>query len=245
MFVRHAILEVDSTNDWIKKRIESDQLLNNYLIYTLCQTKGRGQFTRVWNMIPGLDLAFSIYRKEDGKVNCYSPVHYVMTVCLVLKDTFGRLGVESKIKWPNDLLVENKKIAGVLIESITQNHITHTITGVGINLNSQRKHLRESYSSISIKDVLEGDVLPEDFLNEFEYQFEKWERRKSSENESYIQETYNKNLYKRGEFINLIETKNQNKIYAKITGVDTWGRLITEQSDGIKLYHHGEVKFCT
>ncbi|MFN3951793.1 MAG: biotin--[acetyl-CoA-carboxylase] ligase [Thermaurantimonas sp.] len=244
MFERHYISEVDSTNDWIKRRIESGGLSTNYLIYTLNQIKGRGQFSRIWDMQPGLDLAFSLYNKIDKELSYQFPTAYVMTVCLVLKDTFGSFGIKSMIKWPNDLLAETKKVAGILIESISQNQTIHTITGIGINLNSRRKHLSIPYTSISIRDVIGKALVVEDFLDEFEFQFEKWENLLNSNHNKLIYQLYNDCLFNKGLETDLIETKNQTKVRAKILCVDTWGRLVTEQNGNKKVYHNGEIKFA-
>lgn len=244
MFERQFISEVDSTNDWIKRRVESGQISTNYLIYTLHQTKGRGQFSRVWDMQPGLDLAFSLYQKINGELSYHFPTAYVMTICLILKDTFGSFGIKSVIKWPNDLLVETNKVAGILIESITQNHTIHTITGIGINLNSQKKHLStNAYTSISIRDVLGKTIVVEDFLDEFEFQFEKWQNLLNSDHRELIYKIYNDCLFNKGLDTDLIETKDQTKVRAKILGVDTWGRLVTEQNNNKKVYHNGEIKY--
>lgn len=243
MFIKHELSEVESTNDWLKRGIDNEHLPDNYLIYTTNQTRGRGQFTRIWQMDPGLDLAFSFYRREESRLNFYSPALYTMTICLSLKDTFDFFGIDAAIKWPNDLLVLHRKIAGILIESLWQQHYIHIITGIGVNLNSNRLEKRDPFTSISLKDVLGKPVEYRFFLEKFEYFFTQISKKYFSGNSQFILNTYNGHLYKRGQVTELIETKSQKPLKVRIVGVDDGGRLITEQGRDIIKYHNGEVKY--
>jgi BirA family transcriptional regulator, biotin operon repressor / biotin---[acetyl-CoA-carboxylase] ligase len=101
------------------------------------QTAGRGRLKRVW-LSPKGGLSFSIILRPNME---YLP-HMVMIASLaVVSGIRSVTGLEAQIKWPNDVLIKEKKVCGILIENdIRKNALRHTVIGIGINVNLPMKN---------------------------------------------------------------------------------------------------------
>ena len=129
---------VDSTNQWAKLHVS--ELENMSLVYTYKQTKGRGRLDRAWTNVGVDNIYASLVLKDNGKIR---EVHSNLTqyLCVILAETFEEYGIVPKIKWPNDILVNGKKISGILAESIgvrNDGHFDAIILGFGVNLNASQ-----------------------------------------------------------------------------------------------------------
>lgn len=128
----HYFSILDSTNSHIKKNLESYD--TGDIILADMQTEGRGRQGRRWFSSPGEGLYFSILLKNNWnlkKLN-FSTLVIATSIDKALKD----LGYISKIKWPNDIYINDRKVAGVLVENII-NNFNNTIIGIGININNK------------------------------------------------------------------------------------------------------------
>ncbi|MGL1958973.1 MAG: biotin--[acetyl-CoA-carboxylase] ligase [Colwellia sp.] len=124
---------IDSTNRHLKEN--STQYEDYAVIWAKEQTSGRGRFDRSWSASSGDDLTFSIYMplKEIPQRN-WPNITQVMA--LTLHETLLEHNIKTEIKWPNDLLIEGKKLCGILCELIQNNGTSMAILGVGLNVNS-------------------------------------------------------------------------------------------------------------
>lgn len=126
----------DSTNSELRRRISG--LDNLSIVATREQTAGRGQGTHTWFSMPGQNLTFSIlYRFEGACALAASDALLITQVTtLALRDYLLGHGVRARIKWPNDIWVEDRKICGILIENtMTEGQVRASIVGIGLNLN--------------------------------------------------------------------------------------------------------------
>jgi BirA family transcriptional regulator, biotin operon repressor / biotin---[acetyl-CoA-carboxylase] ligase len=125
------------------------------------QTAGRGRGGRTWFSPPGASLSFSLVFypsiNETQSLQLFTALG-ALPVCLTLEEEFG---LEARIKWPNDVLVERKKICGVLAEARwTGNHLSALILGVGINVARESTHERilaaakAGFPAVSLEEVL-------------------------------------------------------------------------------------------
>jgi BirA family biotin operon repressor/biotin-[acetyl-CoA-carboxylase] ligase len=128
----------DSTNSDIRRGLEG--LANLSVIAARFQTAGRGQGTHTWISPKDENLTFSLLIRfgQDGipalAVADALRITYVAT--LSIRDFLTEEGIESRIKWPNDIWVGDRKICGMLIENILDGHnVGSSIVGIGINLN--------------------------------------------------------------------------------------------------------------
>lgn len=134
---------VKSTNDVAMQLPDSEQ---GYCIAAMQQTKGRGQRGSVWQSNSGENLLASFVFKTPFTVEnhfCTS-----MIASLAITAFLETLKTEAKIKWPNDIFTDGKKIAGILIENdILGTNVTKTVIGIGLNLNQTKF---EGFSATSI-----------------------------------------------------------------------------------------------
>lgn len=136
---------VDSTNDEARRRISD--LDNLSVLSALSQTQGRGQRGNLWLSEPGKNLLFSVVLKySDGAgapsllpaVLAYDQFVISQLTSLAVVDLLASHGIETQIKWPNDIYAGNKKICGILIENIVSGKFVNTsIIGIGLNVNQR------------------------------------------------------------------------------------------------------------
>lgn len=118
----YSVETINSTNTYLKENY--NLYLDNTVLIANKQTNGRGRFDRVW--ISDNDICFSILFKKFHYNNVIAP----LAITLALNE----LNIVSGIKWPNDILIDNKKLAGILIEDIYSNDFLASVVGIGINM---------------------------------------------------------------------------------------------------------------
>lgn len=132
------IERVDSTNEEAKRHISD--IDNLAVLSAFEQTAGRGQRGNTWSSKAGENLMFSIVVKfgQDGiePLQAYDQSVISQIAALSVVDLLAINDIEAKIKWPNDIYVGTEKICGILIEnSLSGNDLSHSIIGIGINVN--------------------------------------------------------------------------------------------------------------
>ena len=127
---------IDSTNSYLKKILSNKDVSDSTIVTAKFQTKGKGQLGANWESEDSKNLIFSIYKKDLGiKVKDQFIISIIVSLALIKtlkKNNLPNL----RIKWPNDIMSENKKICGILIENIVkEKHIKHAVIGIGLNVN--------------------------------------------------------------------------------------------------------------
>lgn len=138
---KHDIIWIDSTdstNDEVRRRFS--ELDNLSVLTAQRQTYGRGQVGNLWSSAPGENLTFSIIMKfGDGlmpEVRAIDQFVISKVAALSVVDLLAAHDIEGKIKWPNDIYVENRKICGILIENALMGYnLVSSIIGIGLNVN--------------------------------------------------------------------------------------------------------------
>ena len=127
---------IDSTNSYIRKLSSEVELVDYTVVSAKYQTNGRGQMGAVWNSENSKNLTVSVF-KDVSKLYLEHPFYISMATSLALIKTVQSFSIPKlSIKWPNDILSEDKKICGILIENvIKQNRLRASIIGVGLNVN--------------------------------------------------------------------------------------------------------------
>jgi BirA family biotin operon repressor/biotin-[acetyl-CoA-carboxylase] ligase len=127
------------------------------------QTAGRGRMQRTWVSPPGVNLYFTIVLRPSLNQLRYLAVIAPLSVSLAIEETTGLF---PRIKWPNDVLIEGKKVAGMLLESmITGEDVASATHGIGINCNldaAAHEEIRDI--ATSLKTQLGRDVSREEVL---------------------------------------------------------------------------------
>ena len=127
---------IDSTNSYLKKILSNKDVSDSTIVTAKFQTKGKGQLGANWESEDSKNLIFSIYKKDLGiKVKDQFIISIIVSLALIKtlkKNNLPNL----RIKWPNDIMSDNKKICGILIENIVkEKHIKHAVIGIGLNVN--------------------------------------------------------------------------------------------------------------
>jgi len=231
---------IDSTNTFLKG-ISSEGTIEDYtVVVTKKQTNGRGQMGTVWSSEAFKNLTFSVY-KAYANVKIEQQFYISIVVALALVKTLNTLGVNKiKVKWPNDILSENKKICGILIENvIKQASLPSSIIGVGMNVNQTNFEKLPKASSVKLITGKSYD------LDEILHQFLKYLKIYFS-----LLECHKYNVLK-DEYETLLFRKNKPSTFQDaegymfsgfIKGVTQSGNLIIELEDEIiKEYALKEV----
>lgn len=127
---------IDSTNSYLK-RLSSKEVIKDFTVaITNYQTKGRGQMGTQWSSQESKNLMFSVF-KVINNTKVEDNFYISMVVAISILEALKSFKIKNlKVKWPNDILSEEKKIGGILIENvIKQTNISASIIGIGINVN--------------------------------------------------------------------------------------------------------------
>jgi len=230
---------IDSTNEYLKKLYVKKSIQDRLLIITNNQFNGKGQKNNKWLSEQGKNLTFSFYKiLENRKIQ--NPFILNCIISLSVFKILKQFGVPNlKVKWPNDILSDSKKICGILIENFyRQNFLYSSIIGVGININQTNFGSLENVSSVllstgkynnidnifsHLKTLLENDIekktylTTETILNDYEFNL------------------YKKNVdskFKIGDII----------VSGSIVGISEIGELIVVTNEfGKKKYNYKEI----
>ena len=224
---------IDSTNSYLKENFKS--LAEGDVCFSLHQTGGKGRRGRVWQD-EGKDLLFSILFLEG--LNEKLALALPLLSGAAVAQTLVGLGLDPKIKWPNDVLLNDKKCCGILVEGVSETSIDAIISGIGINLNEDSfpEDIAYKATSLHIQSGLTYD--PEEvlslFLKEFDELYEDY-KRGGKRYLTLIRERF----YLLGKEVYL-NYHNEN-LSGTVEGIDDEGSLIL--NDGKRVHHliSGEV----
>ncbi|MBB6371576.1 biotin--[acetyl-CoA-carboxylase] ligase [Chryseobacterium shigense] len=227
--------ECSSTNDEISKFLlyENSDFI---ALHTFNQTKGRGQYGNTWAAVAGKNIAYTLAVKAQSILLSDFIFNYYTAVAI--RDFLANLtDHDVKIKWPNDIILKNKKIVGILIEKKKVNQNNYFIIGAGFNV--LQDHFDEiSHAGSLLTQTGQAYHLDEFVLNLHEYLSEKL---KNIPSEEEIIEQFNRNLYRRNEIsVFEIEKERQNGI---IRNADEKGELWIElERYGLQSFYHKEIR---
>lgn len=227
-----------STND--------DARSNEYnhldVVWAEWQSAGRGQRGHVWHSREGENLTFSVVLTPT-----FLPIieQFLLSeiVALSLVDTLREYGVESRIKWTNDIYAGDNKIVGVLIEhSLSGDKIMRTIVGIGINVN-QREFPDDLPNPTSIAKECGREVNRRELLERFVAHLEVWYDKLERGEKQEIEASYQCLMYHIGQE-HIYAHADGEQFRAVIRGVRPSGELRLEHVDGVvREYAFKEVEF--
>lgn len=228
---------VDSTNNYTAKLMQEGEISHGTVIMADEQFAGRGQRSSDWLVKPGENLTFSVFLDN---VNVSVNQQFILTqiVSLSLVDILKKFDLKSEIKWPNDIYIEGKKIAGVLIENqIKANKINSSIIGIGLNVNEVGF---KEFIATSIKNEVGEFKNVKEVLYSFLYSFNQtWNRYIKDVNS--LDEEYHNQLYLRN--INASYRDDSGEFTGILKGVQPSGRLLIETEGVLRDYDLKEIKF--
>jgi BirA family biotin operon repressor/biotin-[acetyl-CoA-carboxylase] ligase len=227
---------IDSTNNFAAKLLSENLCQNGAVIMADVQTQGKGQRGNVWLSESGKNLLSSFVFKPDN-LSVDKQTVLTWATSLSLLETLRKFNIEAQVKWPNDILINEKKIAGILIENQLQGtRINCSIIGIGFNIN------QTSFSELNATSLLletNKKVEPRTFLNLLVNEMnEQFDFIKSSSFE-FLKNEYESHLFQ----INKLKNYNDEfgDFIGKIIGTTDEGKLIIEKSNTIVTYGMKEV----
>ena len=206
------------------------------------QYAGRGQSGNVWEAEPLKNLTFSIIY-HTGFLGASEQFYLNMAVSLGLQGSVeGCLEhtPETRIKWPNDIYVKDRKIAGILIENIIQGtHLSKSIIGIGLNVNQEffPDPIRATSLLLENKAAANKTEVLKNILERIEYYF--LELRNGNLEE--LKKTYLEKLYRMQEWHSYSDKNGT--FQGKIRGISPYGNLQIETGKGIREYGMKEIQY--
>lgn len=145
---------IDSTNAYLKNNYKE---LNNYtFVSTDEQSDGRGRNNRQWKSENGKNLLFSLLILDKELIKHYKEISIISAYSII--EELKELGLKDiSIKWPNDVFVNDNKICGILLESVTKNEMECLIVGIGLNVNQIDFNGEYIVEPTSIKKIINKD----------------------------------------------------------------------------------------
>ena len=231
---------IDSTNDFLKGLSQRENLENYTAVTAKTQTKGRGQRGAIWNSESGKNLIASILINNSIQKNTLIfDLNVIVTISVI--EALKSFKISNlKIKWPNDIMAENKKVAGILIENtIKEQGIINSVIGIGLNVNQidfQNLPKASSLKNIMGKDFDIDEILIE-IISKLKINFDFFE----NDLTGILWDKYHKYLFKKG-IPTLFEDYFQNKFMGIIQKVNSNGELlILLEDDSLKTFEIKEI----
>jgi BirA family biotin operon repressor/biotin-[acetyl-CoA-carboxylase] ligase len=228
-----------STNDYAGRLLSEENPIEGTLVITPEQTAGKGQRGNSWEAEFNKNLTFSLIFKPLF-LSVSHQFYLNIISSLAVRDTVANLlQTEVKVKWPNDIYLDNKKIAGILIQnSIKKNHIGSTVIGIGLNVNQD---LFQDRKAISMKNYFKEEISIDQVLNLLLEKIEAYYLKLRDNKLEELYQNYLANLYR---FNELHDFKSDNTCFSgTITGLDENGRLIIKVKEETRAFSFKEVEF--
>ncbi|HUM46767.1 MAG TPA: biotin--[acetyl-CoA-carboxylase] ligase [Chitinophagales bacterium] len=232
---------LSSTNEYAHLLLARETVFEGTLVRASFQTGGKGYGGNIWESERGQNLLVSIVLKP---VFLLPKRQFFLNqaISLAVAETIAEVTYleDIKIKWPNDIFYQDKKVAGILIENAVQgNQLLHSVAGIGLNVNQEKfspelKHVTSlrlmAGGTMDIRKV--QDVLCEKI--EFRY------LQLKSNHVDLLQKDYMKQLYRAEE--ESVFRANGNRFNAKIAGLTAEGKLVLQLGDRHEVFGFKEVE---
>ena len=235
------IASTQSTNNYASRQLAEKEVKSGTVFLAYDQTNGRGQQNNSWESTPGKNLTFSIVLTPDF-LKIEDQFMLSKVVCLGLGKFLSRQVKGVKIKWPNDMYVDNRKIAGILIEhSIVNGGLAHSILGIGLNVNQERFE-SDAPNPVSLVQLTgtpgDLDSLLEAVLHHIDDYYQLLKQGKHE----LINQEFLERLYRMNEW-HLFED-DEHQFSGRIIGVNHFGQLLIEDRRGNHHeYHFKQVHY--
>lgn len=221
--------KIDSTNQYAKK-LGEEGAPDGTIVIADEQTKGKGRSGRHWVTPPGSAIAFTILLRPKLPPASISMVTLVkgLAVCNAIRELYH---LPVGIKWPNDVVIDGRKICGILTEMSAEVDGVHYIvigTGINTNVDSFPDEIKDVATSLKIqlgRPVDRAEVLVR-VIEFFEEYYEKFEEDGDLRR---LQDTYNEELLNMNEGVRVLDPKGE---YTGVAlGIDPGGQLLVKRDD--------------
>jgi len=228
--------EVDSTNTLLLNGKEFNQ--NGTVVLAEHQTKGRGRKNREWYSNSGQNLTFSILLKDDIEPKLINILNLGTSVVVAQSiENLFQLNVE--VKWPNDVLINKKKVCGILLESTSKGSVINKIViGIGINVNQPNFPGKYEIPPTSIRKEFKEEVSRERLLSELLNNFEEMYI-EAKKNPNKILNDWRARCKMIGEKVKVVEDDKTK--FGLFEDIDDEGFMILKIGDKREKIHYGDV----
>ena len=204
------------------------------------QSSGKGYANNVWLSEDYKNATFSFLLRYPFKVQEELAI-FNMWIATEITHFLSKWQIEAEVKWPNDIILNNKKIAGILIETkLFGDRTKFCVIGLGININQENFGALDHVSSLKLENKsinFDVQTIIKDLMLHFYNNFYKMETKKFD----LIYDTYNNQLFKRGKVA--VFDINNHKLNGIIQFVNREGNLVVDLEDrGKKTFGHKEIK---
>ncbi len=235
--------KVNSTNEWAIELIKTSTPPHGTVVITDHQFAGKGQGNNSWISPPKLNITASIilfptisplYQYYLNKVTCIAILHTILDF----------VTTSPAIRWPNDIYMDNRKIAGILIQNgIMGKKWQYSVIGIGLNVN-QTSFPNHPFATSLKMDSKRQFKLP-DILDKLIHYLESGYQHMIKHDWQIINDTYTKFLYAKNQWKQFVR-KDGKHFKGKIRTVDQFGRLeIENEIHQIEKFVHGQIKMIS
>jgi len=232
---------IDSTNDFLKESSKTEPFENFTTVMAENQTNGKGQMGAVWVSEKGKNLIMSTLVKDIVK-NAEEVFHLNVAVAVAIVEVLEALELPNlAIKWPNDIMSDEKKVAGILIENrFKSNTKIESIVGIGLNVNQRDFTSFPKASSLVLLMKKEYDI--EQLLEEIVLKIKQNCKLINSNSSAILWKKYLNYLFKK-DIEMPFEDASKNNFYGTILGVTHEGKLkLILQDKAIKTFGIKEIQ---
>ncbi len=229
---------ISSTNNYIADHPDLHDLADGTAVLAYRQSAGRGQRGRGWLSTPGKDLTVSFLLRPQS-LSLHHAFLFNKAIALGVRKTVARFVTNTvKIKWPNDILIQSRKVSGILIEmSWLKDRCQYAIVGVGLNVLSTGIGLGNRTCSLMEYGYAEKELDP--VFEALCEDIESYYNRLNEGSSETIEAEYQAHLFGRNEMLTFAVSEGEREM--KITGVDELGRLCLMTDEGPRSYNNGEI----
>ncbi|MCI0708513.1 MAG: biotin--[acetyl-CoA-carboxylase] ligase [Ignavibacteriae bacterium] len=233
---------IDSTNACAKTLAEAD-MEEGAVVFADFQTEGRGRLGRSWLSEPGNNLLFScIFRPSLSKERAGLMTFFAAVSAAKAIETMTHQIVECK--WPNDLLLGGKKCCGILLEnSFTQDGMTHSVVGIGVNVNQEKFEQSLQTKATSLKQVARKKIDRKELFQAMLYELETQYGNVVKGNFDFILNEWNRRCTMFGKTANVV--REGGTITGKALELSPDGGLVLETATGTEIVYAGDVTVLT
>lgn len=235
------ISTIDSTNNYAAAQLLTKSLSEGFVVVANSQNVGRGQGQNTWESEPGKNLTFSVVLYPEF-LEISKQFELSKVISLGVLDFLLPLDVKASVKWPNDIYLDDKKVAGILIEnSIRGSKISSAIVGIGLNVN-QQTFTSNAPNPVSLSQYTAKIYPLEETLNQLCACLDDRYQQLIQKDFGSIDNDYLMNLYRFGLWSDYSDQEGD--FEGRILGVDKIGQLEIEKRSGeIVKYQFKEVVF--
>lgn len=235
--------QLPSTNSYLKK-IPAETISQGTVAITDHQTKGRGQYEKYWEAEPGTNLTFTMaFKPKSGERMSLLTLGCAYAIKVSLQPYIDST---IRIKWPNDLIVNKKKLGGILTECMFLGAVPERVL-IGIGLNINQTVFSDSLKNIATSLCLESEknysreIILADLLSQIEHVYTRWLK-----HDPYLQMDISREIIGYGDWISLSINGAESGKKHKFLGVNEKGccLMLNDELD-VDIFSHEQIRIIT